>query len=388
MVLFFDRNALREINMDIQEENGGNVKERSSAKKMLLNKWVIRSAVFIAALLLCAYLLPKLLYALYHESTDDAFIEGTIVPVSAEVIGRVVKVYIDDNDQVNAGDPLLEIYREDYVNIMREKEENLYIVTAEQKEIEKSLDEKERSLARAHADLGAARADESLATAELTRYSGLIKDSLVSESDYDHVKSRLEVAKARVSAARAAVAEAEAAINTLQARRHTYEYIVKQAEATLSLAKIDLSRTLVVAPITGRVAKKNVDEGKYIQAGQPVLALVDERDTWIVANFKETQIERMRIGQPVSIEVDAYPGVSFQGHVESFQPGTGATFSLLPPENATGNFVKVVQRVPVKIVFDSPYSPDYPLWPGLSVIPHVDVSITKGTKLKGAALEK
>ncbi|MGA8242305.1 MAG: HlyD family secretion protein, partial [Desulfobacterales bacterium] len=121
-------------------------------------------------------------------------------------------------------------------------------------------------------------------------------------------------------------------------------------------------------------AQKNVDPGKYVQPGQPVLALVDLGKIWVVANFKETQIEKMRVGQPVDIEVDAYPGIEFRGRVNSLQPGTGAVFSLLPPENATGNFVKIVQRVPVKIVFDPLPDPAHPLYPGLSVVPYVDIA--------------
>ena len=125
---------------------------------------------------------------------------------------------------------------------------------------------------------------------------------------------------------------------------------------------------------------KNVDPGKYVEPGQPLLSIVKE-DTWVIANFKETQIKKMSVGQPVEVKVDAYPGKVFKGHVDSVQPGTGAVFSLLPPENATGNFVKVVQRVPVKIIIDSRFDPVHPLWPGLSVVPSVDITRQTGPKL-------
>ena len=124
--------------------------------------------------------------------------------------------------------------------------------------------------------------------------------------------------------------------------------------------------------MTGQIAKKNVDPGKYVQAGQPVLSLVDVKNTWIVANFKETQVRKMKTGQRVEVKVDAYPGVIFKGHIDSFQPGTGSVFTLLPAENATGNFVKVVQRVPVKILLDDDPESHHHLWPGLSVTPYVD----------------
>jgi membrane fusion protein (multidrug efflux system) len=154
----------------------------------------------------------------------------------------------------------------------------------------------------------------------------------------------------------------------------TQTYKIREAEASAGLAKLDLSRTVVTAPFSGRIAKKNVDAGKYIQQGQPLMSIVDDSSLWIVANYKETQISHMKPGQAVDITIDAYPGTTFKGHVDSFQHGTGAVFSLLPPQNATGNFVKVVQRVPVKIVIDSKPDPSHPLWPGLSVYPSVATS--------------
>jgi membrane fusion protein (multidrug efflux system) len=157
---------------------------------------------------------------------------------------------------------------------------------------------------------------------------------------------------------------------------------IREAEASHRVAQLNLKRTVLVAPISGKVAKKNVDPGKYVQPGQAILSIVGE-DNWVVANFKETQIGKMAVGQPVDLRVDAYPGVVFKGRVDSTQHGTGAVFSLLPPENATGNFVKVVQRVPVKIVIDSPSDPGHPLWPGLSVVPTVDVSRQTGPRLSG-----
>ncbi|MGA3086944.1 MAG: HlyD family secretion protein, partial [Thermodesulfobacteriota bacterium] len=166
----------------------------------------------------------------------------------------------------------------------------------------------------------------------------------------------------------------------LEARFNTQNYRVKEAELARDRAHLDLSRTVVSAPIAGIIAMKNIDVGKYVQPGQTLFSIVKE-DSWIVANFKETQIKKMTVGQPVVIKVDAYPGKVFKGHIDSLQPGTGAVFSLLPPENATGNFVKVVQRIPVKIVIDSPFDPDHPLWPGMSVVPDVNVSRQTGSKL-------
>ncbi len=337
-------------------------------------KWMLRSAVALAVVIGAVYAAPRVMHALSHESTDDAFVEGTVVPVSAEVKGRVVRVFVRNNQPVRAGDPLLEISGEDYSAVVAEREEKSLALTAQKREVEASVEEKRRVLRQAHANLEAASAEERLAAKELQRYRGLLEERLVSQSQYDRAEARWSVTSARLEAARSAVAEAEAAIGTLGARLKTQSSMIRGAEASLSLARLDLKRTVVVAPVSGRIAKKNVDPGKYVQSGQPLMSIVDDRDLWVVANFKETQIAKMRVGQPVTITVDAYPGAVFRGRLDSFQPGTGSAFSLLPPENATGNFVKVVQRVPVKIVLDSASDPRHPLWPGLSVIPSVNVS--------------
>jgi len=157
-----------------------------------------------------------------------------------------------------------------------------------------------------------------------------------------------------------------------QAQAQTAGASMEQLQAALDEAELELSYTKIYAPDSGRVANKSVEEGALVQAGQPLLAVVPG-DVWVTANFKESQIGRMQPGQPVEISVDAYPDKTFKGHVDSIQPGTGARFSLLPPENATGNYVKVVQRVPVKIVFDEPPDPKHMLAPGMSVEPEVKI---------------
>ncbi len=345
-------------------------------------KWLLRSILAVIIILAGIYLAPKYLYFRSHVSTDDAHIEGTIVPVSAEIKGKVIKVFVNDNQPIKAGEPLLKIYSGDYLYLFREKERNLSALKAQGDAIEASIEEKKKALARTEAVLKATRAENILASKELKRTKRLLKENVVSQSKYDHVESQWMVAQANRDASRAAVAESRAAIQPLKDSSTAQNFRIKEAEAALGLAKINLSRTLVVAPISGRIAMKNVERGKYVQPGQPLLAIVDTGDVWIVANFKETQINNMRAGQPVDIKVDAYPGVILKGHVGSFQPGTGSVFSLLPPENATGNFIKVVQRVPVKIIIDSGSNPARVLWPGLSVTTYVDTAVRKGIKLK------
>ena len=348
--------------------------ESAQGYQTLAKTWGIRAAVVVVLAVCSVYAFHKISYALAHESTDDAFVEGVVVPISSEVKGQVTKVFVADNQQVKKGDILLEIFPEDFSRVVQTKESSLAKLAAEKQELRATIKEKTMSLARAKADLDAAENDVALADKDLKRATDLRKEEVISQSQFDQAESRARSMASRRESARAAMAEAGAAIEALNAQLLTQTYRIKEADAAAGLAKLDLSRTVVTAPISGRVAKKNVDAGKYVQQGQPLLAIVDDNDLWIVANYKETQIARMKPGQAVDITVDAYPGVTFKGHVDSFQPGTGAAFSLLPPQNATGNFVKVVQRVPVKILIDSKPDPAYPLRPGLSVYPSVAIS--------------
>jgi membrane fusion protein (multidrug efflux system) len=338
------------------------------------SKWGFRLIILCVIAGAALYLAPRAEYYFSHESTDDAYVTGAVVPISAQVKGKVVTVSINDNQFVNAGDPLFEIESDDYAATMDQSEKGLLRLAAEENQMRAFLQEGKESMAKAQADLVSAKAKEDFAYKEIARYEELSKTRAVPQNELDRVRSQWRVAEASTKSAEAAVAQAQAGVQSLEAQLKTQKMKIAEAQASLELAKINLRRTQIKAPFTGRIAKKNVDPGKYAQPGQPLLSLVDARDTWIVANFKETEIMKMRVGQPVDIEVDAYPGMDFKGHIDSFQPGTGAVFSLLPPENATGNFVKIVQRVPVKIVLDSEPDPAHPLWPGLSVTPYVDVS--------------
>jgi membrane fusion protein (multidrug efflux system) len=314
---------------------------------------------------------PRVFYALAHESTDDAYVDGKIVTVSAEVTGNVSKVYVDDNQPVKAGDLLVEIEDRHYQLTAEEKEARWKRMNAEEAEIRLSIEEKTSALEKAKAELEAAQAEEQLASKERERYRRLLEEQSVSRSRFDDAEAKWRVASARTKAARAALAENALGVENLKAGRVIQRGKIREALASLDLAKLSLHKTGIRAPVSGRVARKNVEAGKFVSAGQPLLSIVDGSDIWIVANFKETQIEKMKVGDPVDVRVDAYPGRVFKGRVESFQPGTGSVFSLLPPENSSGNFVKVVQRVPVKIVLDPPGNPGRALWPGMSVVPYV-----------------
>jgi membrane fusion protein, multidrug efflux system len=355
-------------------------KNKGNGTGRTIRKWLFRAVVLVLIILGIMYGIKQVTHSLSHESTDNAYVAGVIVPVAPEIRGRVTKVYINDNQYVKAGTKLLEIFPDDYADAVKERRETAAALSAEATELRAAVAQRKKGLAQAEANLKAAIADEGLAEKELKRYGRLVEQDAVPRSQYDYAESRSIVAKARKEAAESAVVEAQVSIEAAQARLNTQSIRISQAQTTQRLAQLNLQRTVITAPCAGRIAKKNVDAGKYIQPGQALLAVVQD-DTWIIANFKETQIGKMTVGQPVEVTVDAYPRKVFKGHIDSVQPGTGSVFSLLPPENATGNFVKVVQRVPVKVVIDTPFDESHPLLPGLSVVPTVDVSRETGARL-------
>jgi membrane fusion protein (multidrug efflux system) len=369
-----DSNSLYEHNDAVETVSGEGISESRRQKNRRIRKWVFRILIVSSIAGVAIYFLPKLPYYLSHESTDDAYTTGTIVPVSAQVAGKVATVFITDNQAVAAGDPLFQIQRDDYAAAVDQSQKTLLALMAEKEELEAAVDESREALVKAQADVESAQAQENFDGKENERYAQMLKAKTVSPNQYDSVHAQWLVDQALTRAARAAALKAAATVTSQEAQVKTQDRKIEAAQAALETAQINLRRTLVKADLPGTVAQKNVDPGKYVQPGQPVLALVDLNRIWIVANFKETQIKKMRVGQPVDIAVDAYPGVEFKGRVDSLQPGTGAVFSLLPPENATGNFIKIVQRVPVKITFDSAPDPAHPLYPGLSVVPYVDIA--------------
>ncbi len=266
----------------------------------------------LGACVLCYWAIS---YASGHESTDDAFIDGHVVSISPKVSGHVLKVYAADNEMVQSGQLLLEIDSRDYV-------------------VRASL---------AQADLKAAFAELKQANQDAGRYRDLRARKDISAQQYERSTLRVETAQAKLAS----------------------------AKARLQQAELDLSYTKIRAPEAGQVAQKAVEPGAYVQEGQTLLAIVPPA-RWITANFKETQMTHIHPGEKVAFSVDAYPGRIFYGHVDSIQHGTGSRFSLLPAENATGNYIKVIQRVPVKIVFEDSFNFDRPLALGMSVLPTIE----------------
>jgi len=336
--------------------------------------------ILLAVLLVAAAFVPRFLYILSHESTEDAYLTGTIVPVSAEVKGRVSRVCIEDNQMVAAGELLFEIDPQDYRLALQGKRMALATRQAELGKVKAAIEEANKKVAESRAALAETLVREKFAVRDKDRYESLIDSGAVSKQQYDSTHTQWQIAEAARRAAETAVAGAEAAAKTLAAEKSVQQSRIEEAIKEVRLAELDLSRTEVRAPMAGRLTRRNVDVGKYVAVGQPLLAIVDTQNVWIAANYKESQIGNIRPGQPADITIDAYPGLTLRGHVDSLQAGTGAVFSLLPPENATGNFVKIVQRLPVKIVIDSPPDPAHPLLPGLSVVPSIRTSDKEDAK--------
>jgi len=333
-----------------------------------------------------------------YQSTDDAFIDGHIVPISAKIAGRVQNVYVTDNQDIEKGATVVELDPRDLDAAARQKtaarESAVAQANAAQAGLEQALAHVRTMEATEESDRATADADKAQgdkAQSDLHRNEELFKTKVVSPSDVDQFRmaakasaATFEAAQKKVASDDAQVSEARSQVNAFAAVLESIKAKIGQADADLAAAQLNQSYTLVKAPEAGRVTQKSVEPGAYVQAGQNLFALVP-KNVWVTANFKEDQIRKMRVGQPVEIAVDALHGQKFQGHVDSIQAGSGARFSLLPPENATGNYVKVVQRVPVKIVFDKLVESALPLGPGESVFPAVKVSGIEFAPLNVAA---
>jgi membrane fusion protein (multidrug efflux system) len=321
-----------------------------------------------------------------HEITDNAFIDAHIVQVSTRVTGHVARVLVDDNQVVKAGDVLVELDPADYQAALDEAASKVVAAEADFAAAKSAVEQAraqvnaaEATVAQAKAELSSKEAELQRADTDLAQYARAKGSGSVSTLEYGKAETTHRTAEAAVEAARKAVAAAEANVaevrSTVQAREGQVavaEAQITAAKAAAEKAKLNLSYTKITATENGRVTKKSVEPGNYIIPGQPLFALVSPQ-VWVTANFKETQLSEMKPGQEVELEVDAYPGMKLKGHVDSIQQGAGARFSLLPPENATGNYVKVVQRVPVKILIDEqPVAGDARvLGPGMSVVPTV-----------------
>jgi membrane fusion protein (multidrug efflux system) len=369
-----------------------------------------------------------------QESTDDAQVDAHVTPVAARVGGAVLRVPVADNQQVEAGAELVALDPRDYeIALERARAEladaaaaalaagadvpitsttttsNVTSAEGTVAQAQAGVDEAARSVEAAKARLATAQARQREAEAnaaktarDVERFKGLLEKDEIAQQQFDAAVAAADAARAAADAVRSQVSEAEAGIRVaesrltqarvgeqqaraglrsaqtapeqvaaMKARAASAEARVRQARAMVQQAELNLEYTVVKAAVRGIVSRKSAQVGQVVQAGQPLMTLIPLDEVWITANFKETQIDGMRPGLPVTIEVDAYGGREFKGHVDSVAAATGSRFSLLPPDNATGNYVKVVQRVPVKIVLDEGQDREHTLRPGMSVVPTV-----------------
>lgn len=306
-----------------------------------------------------------------YESTDDAFIDGHAIAIAPQVAGRVARLLVNDNQDVKKGDTLVEIDRRDYETKLAQARANLAAAHSRLEQAKAQLSVDQAKVAEERANVVAAEADATRAQADLKRYQA-VESRAVSQSQFDLATAQAQTTAAQVDVARSKEQAAEAQAGLGRVDIETAMADVAQNEALLHQAELDVSYAQIIAPEDGRVTHRAVEAGNYVQIGQVLLALVP-RNVWITANFKETQLAHMKPGQPVTVKMDAFPQLKLKAHVDSIQAGTGAQFSLLPPENAAGNYVKVVQRVPVKIVFDEIPDDSFVLPLGASVVPKVKV---------------
>jgi membrane fusion protein (multidrug efflux system) len=315
-------------------------------------------------------------HASHFESTDDAFIDGHVVPISPQIPALVRAVYVDDNTLVHKGDVLVQLDPTDYQVALDQTRATAAAMLGQLQQASAQVTAAQAGVQEAQAELDVKQSDRANVDADYRRYQELAKtQGAVSKQQLDASSAAQRSAAAQVERARAQLAEAQSQILTAQANVIAAKGNLDKSIADEHRAEVNLGYCTLIAPCDGRITRKSVEPGSYVETGQNLFAIVPA-DVWVTANFKETQLERIKVGQRVTINADAYPGVNFYGRVDSIQSGTGSRFSMLPAENATGNFVHVVQRVPVKITLDGdPGERDqsHPLTPGMSVDPEVSV---------------
>jgi membrane fusion protein, multidrug efflux system len=320
----------------------------------------------IGLLVLAAIALYFFLPGIYEQETDDAYVDAHVVSIIPKVPAYVQTLHVDDNSMVTAGQLLIELDPRDYAVALAQAQANLANAESKLQEARDQIPVADARVAQQRAELDVAQANASLAQVNLGRLQSVSDVRAVSSERVDEGKAAAQSTGATVVAARVRIQAAEAEAKLTRTQATTAEAAVAQARAALAQAQLNLSYTKIYATESGSVARKSVEPGNYVQPGQVLLSVVPER-LYVIANYKESQLTHVRPGQPVSIRIDAFPDLKLRAHVDSLQRGTGSRFALLPPENATGNFVKVVQRVPVKIVFDKPAEAQRWIAPGMSV---------------------
>ena len=322
-------------------------------KEIKIGNFKLKKRFVSSAILIIILILAGIIYidSLLYQSTDDAYVEAHLAQIAPRVTGQVTEVYITDNQKIKEGDTVIKIDDTDFKVKLAQAEANYQRALLNQKV--------------AGANLDASNSEIELARKDLERYKNLYNSGAVSKQVLDQAQTKYDAAKARHTGAMESIMTKEG--------KNVADADIKALKALRDQAELDLEYTTVKALNSGTVTKKNVEKGVWVQKGQPLFALASD-EVWVVANFKENQVGKMKPGQEVTIKIDAYPGKKFKGKIDSIQRASGAKSSLFPPENAVGSFVKIVQRIPVKIVFDEDIDWEkYNIVAGMSVVPKVRI---------------
>jgi membrane fusion protein, multidrug efflux system len=314
----------------------------------------------------------------FMQSTDNAYVSADSVVVAPRIGGYVERVFVAENQAVRQGQPLAELDPREYRAQTEQITSQIGAATATAETTRSQIAEQQAAIAQAQAQLDAARAEAAFAAQQVARYQPLAASGAEPRERLAQLQTQARQARERVEAAQAGLLAAQRRVGTLNAQVRQAQSQAEAARAQLAAARVNVESTLLRAAIDGRVGDLAVRVGQFVQPGTRMMTLVPVDRLFIEANFKETQLGLMRVGQPVRIEVDALPGIELTGRLASFAPGTGAQFSVLPPQNATGNFTKIVQRVPVRIAIDAPPEVRRLLVPGMSVEVTVDTRSARG----------
>ncbi len=339
-----------------------NTEQKKSKKK--------RAPLLILAIVLvsaAAFGINKYFYSLHHIDTDDAQVDADIHPMLARVSGYVEEIRFEENQHVNKGDTLVKLDDRDLQIKVQQAQAALENAIAGNSVAKANTGTAQANVSTASSNVEAAKVRVWKATQDFNRYENLLKDKAITQQQYDAAKAEKLTAEAQLEAANKQLTSSSMQGQATGQQVSVAQSLITQRQADLDFAKLQLSYATIIAPASGLASKKNIQMGQYINAGTPMFSIVSESGMYVVANFKETQLEKMKTGLPVEVKADAYPDQEIPGTVYSFSPATGAKFSLLPPDNATGNFVKVVQRVPVKIKLNTDKETMERLRAGMSV---------------------
>jgi membrane fusion protein (multidrug efflux system) len=370
------------------ETNKSTIKEHKT--KTAEPKKKSKTFVIVLGLLLVAgawFGITKYIHGKHHEETDDAQVESNISPVIPRVSGYVKEVKVKDNQHVRKGDTLvilddrdLRVKLDQAEAALATSKSNLSAARATTTAANSNISTSQANVSIVNAQIEAAKINVWRTTQDYDRYANLIKDHSITQQQYEQALAAKETAERQLQVLQQQKNQAQQQTGVVSSQSSATSQqigiassVIKQREVDVEDAKLNLSYTVITAPEDGLISKVNVQPGQFLQAGQPLFSIVLSNDKWVVANFKETQFNKMRIGQKVIVHADAFPNHDFVGVVSSFSPATGSRFALLPPDNSSGNFVKVVQRLPVKIEFDNKDSLFTELRPGMNV--NVDVHI-------------